>query len=215
MSALLYFALLHPGGDGSPPPPRWQDPEGSLVRPDTADAKLADLLAQMLHKKPGNRLSVKGALAHPYVCATGFTPSLNFKKDNPAKVDHVGTDNLVAAATAEGRSTRDARGTRLRARSTASEAEDDARVEPEASKAPPSLLRMSTPAAVWYVGWPTTVIGLMRSFFPLTDTFWVGKLGIVELNALCSNALTLKTLSRLHLRTDPSLKNNKSKFTVA
>lgn len=25
-------------------------------------------------------------------------------------------------------------------------------------------------------------------FFPLTDTFWVGKLGIVELNALCSNA---------------------------
>lgn len=32
------------------------------------------------------------------VCCTGFTPSLNFKKDNPAKVDHVGTDNLVAAA---------------------------------------------------------------------------------------------------------------------
>ena len=38
------------------------------------------------------------------ICATGFTPSLNFKKDNPAKVDHVGTDNLVAAATAEGAS---------------------------------------------------------------------------------------------------------------
>ena len=36
------------------------------------------------------------------VCATGFTPSLNFKKDNPAQVDHKGTDNLVAAATAEG-----------------------------------------------------------------------------------------------------------------
>ena len=52
----------------------------------------------------------------------------------------------------------------------------------------PSLLRMSTPKAVWYVGWPTTVIGLMRSAFPLTDTFWVGKLGVVELNALCSNA---------------------------
>jgi len=100
----------------------------------------------------------------------------------------VARDAGARAATAEGRSTRDARGTRLRARSTASEAEDDARVEPEASKAPPSLLRMSTPAAVWYVGWPTTVIGLMRSFFPLTDTFWVGKLGIVELNALCSNA---------------------------
>ena len=36
------------------------------------------------------------------VCCTGFTPSLNFKKDNPAKVDHVGTDNLVAAAVANG-----------------------------------------------------------------------------------------------------------------
>ena len=36
--------------------------------------------------------------ASAVVCATGFTPSLNFKKDNPAKVDHVGTDNLVAAA---------------------------------------------------------------------------------------------------------------------
>ena len=42
--------------------------------------------------------------ASAVVCATGFTPSLNFKKDNPAKVDHVGTDNLVAAATAEGAS---------------------------------------------------------------------------------------------------------------
>lgn len=55
-------------------------------------------------------------------------------------------------------------------------------------RARPSLLRMSTPAAVWYVAWPTTVIGLMRSLFSLTDTFWVGKLGIAELNALCSNA---------------------------
>jgi putative MATE family efflux protein len=52
----------------------------------------------------------------------------------------------------------------------------------------PPLLRMSTPRAVWYVGWPTTLTGLMRSFFPLTDTFWVGKLGITELNALCSNS---------------------------
>jgi uncharacterized protein YbjT (DUF2867 family) len=41
--------------------------------------------------------------ASAVVCCTGFTPSLNFKKDNPAKVDHVGTDNLVAAAgTAKG-----------------------------------------------------------------------------------------------------------------
>ena len=32
------------------------------------------------------------------ICATGFTPSLNFRKDNPAQVDHKGTDNLVAAA---------------------------------------------------------------------------------------------------------------------
>ena len=38
------------------------------------------------------------------ICATGFTPSLNFKKDNPAKVDHEGTDNLVAVATAPGSS---------------------------------------------------------------------------------------------------------------
>lgn len=36
------------------------------------------------------------------VCATGFTPSFNLKKDNPAQVDHKGTDNLVASATAEG-----------------------------------------------------------------------------------------------------------------
>ena len=40
--------------------------------------------------------------ASAVVCCTGFTPSLNFKKDNPAKVDHVGTDNLVAAAVANG-----------------------------------------------------------------------------------------------------------------
>ena len=38
------------------------------------------------------------------ICATGFTPSFNFKKDNPAKVDHEGTDNLVAVATAPGSS---------------------------------------------------------------------------------------------------------------
>ena len=30
--------------------------------------------------------------ASAVVCCTGFTPQLNFKKDNPAKVDHVGTD---------------------------------------------------------------------------------------------------------------------------
>ena len=47
---------------------------------------------------------------------------------------------------------------------------------------------MRTSEAVWYVGWPTTVIGLLRSVFPITDTFWVGKLGTVELTALCSNA---------------------------
>ena len=91
-------------------------------------------------------------------------------------------------AAAVGRARWNARETRARGRATASDAADDAHVEPDAAKALPSLLRMSTPAAVWYVGWPTTVIGLMRSFFPLTDTFWVGKLGIVELNALCSNA---------------------------
>ena len=32
------------------------------------------------------------------------------------------------------------------------------------------------------------MIGLLRSMFPLTDTFWVGKLGIDDLSALCSNA---------------------------
>ncbi len=52
----------------------------------------------------------------------------------------------------------------------------------------PELLKMSTTRAIWYVGWPTTVIGLLRSLFPLTDTFWVGKLGIDDLSALCSNA---------------------------
>ena len=47
--------------------------------------------------------SISSAMAgvSAVVCCTGFTPSLNFKKDNPAKVDHVGTDNLVAAAVAE------------------------------------------------------------------------------------------------------------------
>jgi len=65
--------------------------------------------------------------------------------------------------------------------------EEEALVSASGASLPP-LLRMSTPRAVWYVGWPTTLIGLMRSLFPLTDTFWVGKLGITELNALCSNS---------------------------
>ena len=47
-------------------------------------------------------IAVAMAGASAVVCCTGFTPSLNFKKDNPAKVDHVGTDNLVAAAVANG-----------------------------------------------------------------------------------------------------------------
>ena len=48
--------------------------------------------------------SIEAAMAgvSAVVCCTGFTPSLNFKKDNPAKVDHVGTDNLVKAAVGNG-----------------------------------------------------------------------------------------------------------------
>jgi putative MATE family efflux protein len=70
---------------------------------------------------------------------------------------------------------------------TRASAGDAAETRDDAERLPP-LLRMRTSEAVWYVGWPTTVIGLLRSVFPITDTFWVGKLGTVELTALCSNA---------------------------
>ena len=70
---------------------------------------------------------------------------------------------------------------------TRASAGDAAETRDDAERLPP-LLRMRTSEAVWYVGWPTTVIGLLRSVFPITDTFWVGKLGTVELTALCSNS---------------------------
>jgi len=78
-----------------------------------------------------------------------------------------------------------------RARATGTRARDgdaDSASRDDESGDLPALLRMRTSEAVWYVGWPTTVIGLLRSVFPITDTFWVGKLGTVELTALCSNA---------------------------
>ena len=66
---------------------------------DFSEAAGAELVALDVLDPDSIASAMAGASA--VVCCTGFTPSLNFKKDNPAKVDHVGTDNLVAAAVAE------------------------------------------------------------------------------------------------------------------
>ena len=52
----------------------------------------------------------------------------------------------------------------------------------------PSLRSMSPTRAVWTVAWPMAALGLLRSFYYLTDSFWVGKLGPTQLAALGGSA---------------------------
>ena len=47
---------------------------------------------------------------------------------------------------------------------------------------------MSPTRAVWTVAWPMAALGLLRSFYYLTDSFWVGKLGPTQLAALGGSA---------------------------
>ena len=82
--------------------------EGSLLH-DAEEFLLVDLAvagAELVQIDVLDKASIEAAMqgCTAVICATGFTPSLNFKKDNPAKVDHEGTDNLVAVATAPGSS---------------------------------------------------------------------------------------------------------------
>ena len=82
--------------------------KGVAVRAGSRDTKKASSLglaaagAELVQIDVLDKASIEAAMqgCTAVICATGFTPSLNFKKDNPAKVDHEGTDNLVAVATA-------------------------------------------------------------------------------------------------------------------
>ena len=84
--------------------------KGVAVRAGSRDTKKASSLglaaagAELVQLDVLDKASIEAAMqgCTAVICATGFTPSLNFKKDNPAKVDHEGTDNLVAVATAPG-----------------------------------------------------------------------------------------------------------------
>jgi uncharacterized protein YbjT (DUF2867 family) len=84
--------------------------KGFAVRAGSRDVKKASSLglaasgAELVQLDVLDPSSIAAAMSgvSAVVCATGFTPSFNIKRDNPAKVDHEGTDNLVAAATAPG-----------------------------------------------------------------------------------------------------------------
>eukprot|EP00227_Mantoniella_beaufortii_P003622 CAMPEP_0197613720 /NCGR_PEP_ID=MMETSP1326-20131121/59163_1 /TAXON_ID=1155430 /ORGANISM="Genus nov. species nov., Strain RCC2288" /LENGTH=269 /DNA_ID=CAMNT_0043182585 /DNA_START=304 /DNA_END=1113 /DNA_ORIENTATION=+ len=84
--------------------------KGIAVRAGSRDLKKAQGLglgasgAELVQLDVLDPASIDAAMAGvtAIICATGFTPSFNFKKDNPAQVDHKGTDNLVAAATKAG-----------------------------------------------------------------------------------------------------------------
>ena len=86
--------------------------KGVAVRAGSRDPKKASALglaasgADLVQLDVLNKASIEAAMqgCTAVICATVFTPSFNFKKDNPAKVDHEGTDNLVAVATAPGSS---------------------------------------------------------------------------------------------------------------
>jgi len=86
--------------------------KGVAVRAGSRDPKKASALglaasgADLVQLDVLDKASIEAAMqgCTAVICATGFTPSFNFKKDNPAKVDHEGTDNLVAVATAPGSS---------------------------------------------------------------------------------------------------------------
>ncbi len=50
-------------------------------------------------------------------------------------------------------------------------------------------LRALTPArAVWAVAWPVAAMGVLRSFYYLTDSYWVGRMGPEPLAALGGSA---------------------------
>lgn len=55
---------------------------------------------------------------------------------------------------------------------------------PEAPREVPPLLKRPFRAALWQVAWPTITIGLMRSLYELVDAFWVGRLGLHQLEAI-------------------------------
>ncbi|HJL16492.1 MAG TPA: MATE family efflux transporter [Sandaracinaceae bacterium LLY-WYZ-13_1] len=52
----------------------------------------------------------------------------------------------------------------------------------------PTLRSMSPTRAVWAVAWPMMALGLLRSLYYLTDSFWVGRLGPRPLAALGGSA---------------------------
>ena len=52
----------------------------------------------------------------------------------------------------------------------------------------PPLLQLSETRAVWTVAWPMVATGLLRSFYFLTDSYWVGHLGPDALAALGGSA---------------------------
>ena len=61
----------------------------------------------------------------------------------------------------------------------------------------PALLRLSPSRAVWTVAWPMVATGLLRSFYILTDSYWVGHLGPDALAALGGSAFAWWILAQL------------------
>ena len=55
----------------------------------------------------------------------------------------------------------------------------------------PELLTLSTTRAALRIGSPVVAMGLLRSAFNLTDTYWAGTLGAAQLSALMHNAFAL------------------------
>lgn len=50
------------------------------------------------------------------------------------------------------------------------------------------LLDLPPRVAVWRVAWPMAAMGVLRSFYVLTDSFWVGRMGPAPLAALGGSA---------------------------
>ncbi len=49
---------------------------------------------------------------------------------------------------------------------------------------PGALLKLTPVRAVWAVAWPMSAMGLLKSGYVLTDSYWVGHLGDDALTAL-------------------------------
>lgn len=56
------------------------------------------------------------------------------------------------------------------------------------SEAAPRLIAMAPSRAVWAIAWPMAALGLLRSLYYLTDSFWVGRLGPDALAAIGGSA---------------------------